>query len=668
MAFPYSTRQSWVVKSVATNKTGTDTLLPFEIGLFDYNSCKTIGGFSFSPEIFIAAGSPNFGAKVTGHPRIAPLIDRNQSVSFKTDKFYGKNLLPARIGKPNKVAYPQVIYLGYDGVHPSHTLDFKCGKTYMVNVKLYGAAISVVYPKGIEYGVNVTTPDCDSCDPTCTQPNICSTVVDKLVTELNRSWTFPYVRAEKVISCCNTTALTPTYCREYSITLCDEGNASSLARLQAQYPAVKISIAGKVGTSTMYSFVQDSTAAAPAAYTSSDTILIGCATCPAGYTTVTETKVILVTIDNAGAATTDAAALAEVQTVIPTATAAIKTGFAFGTSSYVVNVPLAWVMPGAMPADTTIVDTGSTSPKMCTLTTPVSTSWVVGKQTYRVKRTLEITVDNPDCNGSDLAEIVAAYSNIVNVVPGTVVLKTAGTCKSVYELQQYSQCMEDGCDTLAIAAFEDLPRFKGHVWALNPDLGWTVSGTGCPIPPPTTTVDDCRCGVKLIGAFIDFDTKSCIYDPCDAVNFDQVRFEVSISEVSPVGEAHMLKPVFTHQTQSNETGRKFLTGHEVIREIIEYRAYRMNETFFSPNKMEYGYKFSAAEGQQFGVNVDEYYYAVYIPYSKHGREVTQGMHMAERNELALYFAESDYSVMLQFLAQYNKYISSQGINLPILVV
>jgi hypothetical protein len=130
----------------------------------------------------------------------------------------------------------------------------------------------------------------------------------------------------------------------------------------------------------------------------------------------------------------------------------------------------------------------------------------------------------------------------------------------------------------------------------------------------------------------------------------------------------MLKPVFTHQSQSNETGRKFLTGHEVIREIIEYRAYRMNETFFSPNKMENGYKFSAAEGQQFGVNVEEYYYAVYIPYSKHGREVTQGMHMAERTELALYFAESDYSVMLQFLAQYNKYISSQGISLPILVV
>jgi hypothetical protein len=667
MALPYSTRTSWVVKSVTTTKTSSADLLPFELGIFSYGDNKVVQGFQQNPYIYFAVGSPNQGQRISSSPKVRPLMDKNSTVSFKTDKMYGKELLPTRVGVPKKTSQPQVTYIGYDGINDCTNLDMKYGKTYAITIHIYGSAAKGVFGVNhLQDTVTVTLPTKDSCDTSCTEPNLGYLVIDELVNKINNSWIAPAIRAEKLESCCDATAITKFNCQEYTLTLCDEGNENSLAKVQSQYPDKKISIKSRVGTTTTYSFVQDSALAAPAAFSQSSIQIIGCTTCPAGTTTTAAAKILVVEIDNAGAGANAAAWLAEVQAVIPTAISANRVNFAFGTSTYVVTVPTTYVL--AAIADGKVTDTGKTSPIICTQTTPVTTAWVVGAVTYRVKRTLVVTLDNPECSGTELTSLVASYSTLSDVVPGSIVVQEAGTCRTVFTLDQYSNCMEDGCDTIAVAAFKDLPAYKGQTWMVNPCEGWTVSATGCPIPPATATIKDCRVGVKIIGGFLDLSNGSCIFDPNNAVNYDPINFDVSITEVMKVGEPGGMAIPTAPITVNRETGRKFLTGQEVIREIIEYRYYKHNEMYMNPDAFAGAYRFSDAEGQKFGVDVNKFYYAVYVNHDKLGRQWNSIMDMSTKTELALYFAEEDYPVMLQFLAAYNGYAMSAGVSLPAIVV
>lgn len=664
MALPYSTRASWVVKSITSTKTSTADLKPFELGIFDYSG-KAVAGFQNSPYIYFAVGSPNQQSRISSSPKVRPLLDRNSTVSFKSDKMYGKELLPARIGKPKKRSTPMTITIGYDGINDCSNLDFDFGKTYMLTTRLYGSAAKSVFGKEVQDTITVTLPAKDACDTSCTKANLGYMVIDELVTKYNNSWISPAVRAEKLMDCCDDVALTKFYCREWTITLCDEGNELTLARLQKQY-SQKIYIKSRVGSMTTYAFVQAQTDTAPVDYSSKTVYIPDCENCTAGFTTTDAYKTILVSINTNGLDDTPAEHLATVQAVISTATEAVKTGYAFGTSSYVVSVPTNWVMPAAI-ANVTITDTGKITPKYCVQTTPVTTAWASGKQTYRIKRTLKLTVDNPDCEGSDLAAIVGAYTKATDVVPGSVALQEAGTCKSIFTLDQYSGCMEDGCNTLAVVNFKELPTFKGHTWGLDLCEGWTVVND-CPVPPAATPLRDCRVGIQLIGGFVDFANSTTIFNPDNAVNYDPIYFEVAISELMQVGEPGGIKPINAPISINRETSRKFLTGQEVIREIIEYRYYKQNEKFFNPDSFGGAYRYSEAEGQKFGVDANAFYYAVYINHDKGGRQWNHHMDMANKTELALYFAEEDYAVMVQFLLEYNKYATSAGVSLPTLVI
>lgn len=667
MAFPFTWRQSWVVKSFTTTS-DTSTLLPFQLALVDYDR-KSLGSFNVTPNIQFAIGSPSQKQKVTSHPKIAPLINTNRDVSFKSDKIYGKTLLPARVAKPQKIDATQVLYLGYDGLNDCKSLNFQCGKTYMVNVQILpSAATSMVWPKGISDQVEVTIKACPECGDDCVAPNLCSTVIDELITKLNNAWTAPYVLAEKVIDCCPTVdAPDKTQFESYQLTLCDEGDALALARVQNQYPSVKIERIKRIGTQSTYEFWQLQAASAPADFSQSDLIIPDCSTCPSGYTAVPARKLLIVTIDNIGTDTTSGAWLTQVQTKIATATAATKISYDGSASTYIVSVPTSWTNPGAV-SETLIYDTGTTTQPKCTLTTPITTAWVLVGSKYKISRKLVLQLENPDCGGTpsdELALIQTAYANNPTIVSGSIALETSGDCQSLFSLEQYcDNLMEDGCDTIALATFKNPVGYKGKNWEVSLCEGWTTNGSGCPVPP-TVTDDSCRCGIKFTGALVDLATAGCVFDPVDGVNYDPVRFEVTAYEVLGPGNPAGVQITDAPITRARLPKRRFLSGQEVYREIIKSREWNGNEMYFAPRE---NYKFNQTEAMQFGVNPNAFYYAVYIPWNKHGHVTNQHMGSEEGREIALYFEEADYSVMLQFLAAYNGYISSTGINLPVITI
>jgi hypothetical protein len=214
-------------------------------------------------------------------------------------------------------------------------------------------------------------------------------------------------------------------------------------------------------------------------------------------------------------------------------------------------------------------------------------------------------------------------------------------------------CLEDGCDTVAVAKFDTLAGYGGAVWGVCPCEGWTVSAGGCPVPPVVVT-DDCRCGIKVQGANVDLATEGCIFDPMDAVNFDPVRFEVAVYEVTGSNDAIGTRPVPGLTTWEARTpSRKYLTGVEVMRDILAYREWRENENFLSP-RTPFGYKMAFAQGLEYGVDPYKYYYAVYIPSNAHGQHANATMGLGENKETVLYFAEDDYAEMLKFMVAYNK--------------
>jgi len=665
MASPFSWRQSWVVKSFNPSVTDTHDLKPFELGFLNYDSCKTLGGFTQSPFVRFALGSPNADRKVSSHPKIASLIDTNRTVSYKSEKIYGKNLQPARIAKPSRAESNQVIYLGYDGLNECKSLDFKCGRTYMVNVQIIPtAATELTWPKGISDQVEITVKACPECGDDCIAPNLCGSVIDELVAKLNNSWVAPYVKAEKVITCCPAqTPLPKTLFEAYCLTLCDEGDALALARVQNQYKDKTVVRKSRKGTQSTYEFWQLASLGAPVDFSQTELIVPDCPTCDPGYTTVPATKALIVTIDNDGMDVLPAAQLAAVQAKIPTATAAIKLSFDGSVSVYAVNVPTTWVDPGQV-SETLIQDTGVVTQAHCTLTTPILTAWTLCGSKYKVTRKLCLQLENPDCGGTpanELTEMQAAYANNPMVVAGTVALTEAGTCQSLFEIQQYcDNLMEDGCDTVGVAEFKDLVAYKGHVWSICPCEGWTVSPLGCPIPPVVVD-EDCRCGIKFSGAMVDLTTSNCVFDPMNSVNYDAVRFEVSVYEIlgpgNPVGVLY--EP--TAITKSRTPKYRYLSGEEVYREIIMYRMHHENEVYFNPRT---NLKMNLTEAMEFGVDPKAFYYAVYIPWNRHGHSAEQHMGQQLAAEMCFYFAESDYSVMQQFLVAYNKYAVSAGVNLP----
>ena len=674
MALPYSTRESWVVKTVATNITSTDQLKPFELGIFDYGTNKPVRDFTQSPYIFFACGSPNQKSRITTHPRLKPLnYIRNEDVSFKTSKIYGKSFLPdSRVSKPKKTTNPLVTYIGYDGINPCTNLDFQPGKTYLLTFKIFGSAAKSIYGKEFQDTVEVTLPTLDECTPTsCTPINACYMVADEVVNKINMSWIAPVIRAEKIMSCCDDTPLEKFYVREWTLTINDEGNENALARIQKYYNQ-KISLKERVGIVSTYSFVQPEGAPAPADFVADLTRIVDCQECEEGYLEIAPAKILVVKIENGGLAVNDAQALAEVKTVsaLSTAVTAVKTGYAFGTSTYVVTVPTTWVAPTSPIANVEILETGSVSPKICTRKNQIIHTWTLGEQKYRIKRELELTVAKPDgeCETLETAKIQSIYAQLPDVVPGSVQLKEEGDCRAIFSLEQFSEPMEDGCDTIGVAKFGSLPTYKWHAWKTALCEGWTETPTGCPVPPPAAPLKDCRCGIKIIGGMLDYTTQTAIFDPVEAVNYDPVYYEVSVAELAEVGDPMGIKITNTNITRDRAFTRKFLTGQEVIRQIMDYRYYRQNEMYMNPQAFAGAYKFNEAEGQKFGVDINKFYYAVNLVWDLKGDHYNAHMDMSNRRELTLYFAEEDYQEMVKFLNIYNSYAMTQGLNLPALVI
>lgn len=659
MAFPSSIRHSWVVKSVATEGMGTHELKPFQFGIFNEDwKAITAGTFQSSNFIRFVSGSPNTGQiPTTGNLRN---FANNGQVdeSFKTPKLHGRDLNSVRVAKPVKTPLPVIRYLGYDGIDSSKSLNIECGKTYGIQINIYGLPVSMLYPGGqMSEIIEISAPCCDDCADGCDIENLCGSEMDTWVNRFNSStFASQFVLAEKVVDSCGGPVPVETSFTNYSLTLCDEGDEIALARVVNTYPTLNIKRTSRLGGNSTYEVCRLTADGLPTAYDIANLYFpADCGECPSGYTVVEGGDIWYVTITNTNTDLNAGAWLTAVNTFLGSAlaTSATKIGYAYGSSTYIVVVPADTAIPTVTGGS--VINTGQTKEDYCTSTTYPSTAWVAGDVYYKITRTMQVQIAVPDCAGDPadrLAEVEALIGARADYVASSAEMSDSTDCMEIYTVEQYNNaCLEDGCDTLAVAKFDTLPAFMGEIWT--------------EVPSDTAyTPETCSCGFKFTGAFIDTSSRGCAWDPCDFINYDPVRFEVGLVEFTregikvPIPCDGSVAPI----TNGPEPRVTFLSGQEVLREIITYRYYK-SEHFFS-NSVEDGFNYQAAEGLKYGIDVDKFYYAVYTNWNVDENWRDNTMDLGARRELALYFEESDIMVMQQVLNQLNTYATSVGINLP----
>lgn len=449
----------------------------------------------------------------------------------------------------------QITYAGFDGVDLTKTLKAGCEEQYSLTIRARSIYLDQAYAYGLTRTVTVTTPCCEDCGDNCESidPRWLANEFAKGIN--SESLLSKYFVATPVFDC--TTAPTPpvtiptvTYC----VNVCDNGDAASLAAVQAQYPTVVVRRSERVGAISTYQFEQLASAPAPAALVVTLPVRQAvCDVCPATYTLVPARTEYLIQVPLDGTEDlTTPAARQTYATSISTKYTADGGTFLSNNGGYATVKVVSDTALVALEADT-VLEIGQTE-ALCNPPAGTTVAWASCGTGYKVQRTLKITLTD-DCGAADLANIQAQYPN------DTVTLVESANCNSLYNLVQTSETIHEDCEFGVPPKFPQVQPYKGIEWEV---VDGPLTGSGC------------VAGVKIEGKPI----SKLTGNGCDPWNFpyefDKLTFEVFAYRGAPTSQdfltfdkCHNI-PVTTTQKSSYQTG----SGDEIFMLEKRYHSYQ----------------------------------------------------------------------------------------------
>lgn len=587
--------QVFNVKSIAPAGLTLDQLKPYQLAILDERTQRTVAappknkakGFRL---VWKSPSKGNQGAFPDKKNLKAPIqslvineVDRIHKFENATDErkvFEG--------------------YLGYDGESACKTLAFECGTSYQLVLHAKGKPVRDLLGRDHTEIIPIVTGCCETCTFEENIKSALAAIQKSFYT--NAFYISKFFDCHPVYSCCPVPdPFDKVDFYDYDLSICDAGDDSALGEVQIAYQTTNIYRVGRENGISTYR--AECVAAQPAAFVQQGTVLSDCDTCPAGYTKTNAQKKYILKVDNASSGTTNANFLTEVQAVTGwnTATAARRLNTENGVTTYEVWVPAAFTPPTwTADADYTFI---TSVPAICTLTTAVTTAWTLSATKYKVKRTLEMTLKNGDCDdtAADLALLTAYFTpaNFPSVVSGSLSQEIAGDCLSVYQIEQYSDCLEDGCDWFGKdgAKFVDLPGYGTGTWSPIRCEGWTFDVDGCPVAPAAPADETCLGGLKFVGKKFEADIIPCDDDFWESVETEGVELEVSLTyygktgcDVVPVDWLVVQRP-----TTPQGTGRQLWKREIQAREYsgFEYRGIKGQEARVISARMGESYSFEA---------------------------------------------------------------------------
>lgn len=728
-------RTIFVVKSIAPAGKRMHELLPYQLGLFDNETQRSVDAATYcsdkkytfywkspSKGIITPFGGEERNAEMPLHS--LPIKKISRSFSFE---------------EANDKPLPFVGYLGWDGTSACSSLKFECGKTYGLLMRARGRNVRDVFGRNFEEIVSFKTDCCDGCSV----DEGCEKVVDNIIKAINEQSFYLnnyFFKAEKVQKCCETPdPFGRTRFQRFRLRVLDSGDSHALAAVQNFYPNYKIERVDRNGVESTYEVVlpkitqatltvlnitasgnatinrrhlvnattADVTLTIPngssngqaieivnvgvtnndvmyaigastftvgigdgvrlvwngsawisgnfqtiSNYTVTTQTIANCDTCPTGFTAVPARDKYIITMAYNGSAN----ALTTVQAVYPTAVSVNLLSYNAGQGVF--EVMFAEGATVTQVNNTTVQFLGTT-PVGCTSNTTQTYTWFLDSEAYKITRNLCMVKAHPECDGvSDLTNLIAFANGVDTYVPGSAVQETIGGCNNRYTVSQYNNALlEDGCDTFGKdgAKFDAFPSFEGFTWAACDCPGWSFDESGCPVAPETQGLQDCRCGIKFTGAYLDRETHDCYFNINHAVNVDPVTIEVSL--ITQDLDTCDLPNIPWTVVQYPRIVQGL--GEFVMRDVVGNRYYD-NHIYVDPDQ-EMAKLFEKRLGYDFGVRPDQLYHHFNLVHESQIERDSFVSDSAIREEIVLYVEASDATLQTNLKTFLNKTLLSSGV-------
>lgn len=504
MGLHKSIRDVFVINNPALLTSGDSTNLAVgQLGIFGYDPNKDR----------LATGSPNFSSNkaiqlIVGTPDVPTNLLGAVANQSKVSKPIKGRKITSWEGRAAKRGQTQKITIGYDGFDTTKTLFAKCEESKTVFLKLSGGPIDQVFHtegKGLVRQYSVYSGCCDDCGNDCAQVSA-EAMADDLISQINADPILSLgsrtgnklVVAKKVIGAAAPTPASTI--NQYTLAVCDNGDDVSLGAVQAQYPTFAVTRIGRSGSTSTYQLFA---ASLPTAFNDSGIPVISdCPVCPSGYTLTTGLYAAVVTRQDNG--TTGATATLESDySISGSGQTAVRLIYQFGQSTYLITT----VSQKTAVGTDSINQLGLTR-NTCVLTSPSTIAWVVGSVYNIFDQTYTITLEDTVCGTSRLAELQAAYPDLVITDNGA---GTGTLCVHNFSTVVPSAPIAPGCPPDA-PVYVAPDAFKG--------IAWTV------VPP---TYGSYAVGVEVESAFVDLQTNECAYK---FWNYDAEPIFIEISQHS----------------------------------------------------------------------------------------------------------------------------------------
>lgn len=645
MGLHTSFRDVFVINNPALLGSGatSDELAIGQIGIFNYDVKKDR----------LSTSSPNYNIDkaiqlIVGTPDVPTnLLGAVADVSKVSKPIKGRKIL-SWSGRAAERGQTQIVTVGYDGYDTTKTISAQCEEHKTVFLKLSGGPIDQAFHtegRGLVRQYSIFSGCCDDCGNDCASTSA-EAMADDLVNQINtdpilslgsatnspysqKSFTNRLVRAKKIV---NAAAPTPDATGiEYLLPVCDNGDDVSLGAVQSQYPGVTIKRISRVGSTSTYQQILPSASAAPADFDDSGIPIISdCPTCPSGYTSVTGQFAAEISRQDAG----DSAALTALESAysITGSETASRIIYQFGQSTYIVTTTAE--ISAAVGLDV-LVQLGQTR-NSCVLTSAIDISWNVGRTFNVFDKTYSITLEDNICGVSRLAELQAAYPDLVITDNGAGV---GGLCVHNFSTSVASDYIEPGCPV-------DAP-----IW-IAPDAYLGISWL------PTTTVGtNTVVGVAIEAAYVDLIASEC------AFIFWRYDAEPVFIEVSQHSQDYNDSPTICAgdwpTTEVQPVKLPIGVGSQVREQEAYFKGYERKYWDINPIVRQYQDSLLQTDPKLY---YDEY--AIEFEFDYH--EFWFSQKYTDSYRVEIYFPEGTGG---EFQAAINGYIASVGIDLePVVIV
>lgn len=447
-----------------------------------------------------------------------------------TELFSLEEVVGLTVSAPeNKELVNDEVILGYNGIDDITSFDLQTGDLYKaISIELEGDIISYLGGgKSVErITQHFTVPDCNTID-NCVACDNCADIDCK-------AWTLNVIDSLKrhqltggrelkdlveitPIFSCDTPGTAVEVPYDWScIEVCDTGDASALALVQAQYPNLVVERFERKGVNSTYRVLAPQAAGLPADFTQSiASLLKGCEACPAGYTATPEGIIVAISLEDDGVDQT-AVIQAIPGAIAGSAKKAEGQDAGLGFYTVVINDSLteAEVVAFVAVNPTAIIEEVGQVNAICENATVTTTSWVNCGTCNVIEEKYILDLPDTVCGDNRLAELQAAYPELTIILDPNGV---TGGCQTRYQTSVVSNIVCDECDDIFKDSFitEAPGSYEGKTWVY--DIADNVA---------SSPEGNCKCGIRFKAKPFVLSADECFRDDINFVE-DSVRLRVS---------------------------------------------------------------------------------------------------------------------------------------------